>query len=54
MQARSDMPTMINIRSVSSNLKSVVKLLITKFKKHTGVFFVCVMVIVISIIEAYQ
>lgn len=54
MQARPDMPTMINISSLSSNLKSVVKLLITKFKKQKEALFLHVMVIVIPITEAYQ
>lgn len=38
MQARSDMATMINIPSVSSKLKSVVKLLITEFEKKRKPF----------------
>lgn len=42
MQARSDMPTMINILTVSSNLISVVKQLITKSEKQKGVIsFAC-------------
>lgn len=42
MQARSDMPTMINILTLSSNLMSVVKQLITKSEKQKGVIsFAC-------------
>lgn len=54
MQARSDMSTMINILSVSSNLMSVVKQLITKSEKQSGViFFLHAMVLVIPIKDAY-
>lgn len=53
MQARSDMLSVINTPSISSNLKSVVKLLITKFEKQKEALFLGMIVIVIPITEAY-